>query len=638
MFDFDLKKMLFKVGPQEHSKDRLKKILAEHPEIKFVSLTGVDMGNHNTDEKIPVDLFLSNYESILKNGIQTDGSSVALPVITDLSNARVDIIPDEKVNWYISHNWSNIDYKTGLPTATLRIPSYLRHNGDKMVCSRTFLHRSLEHIKQGIECGIKEHPYVVKQIYGLQSIREIKDISFTNATELEFWVKTPDFSADKDQLHDAQELKEQYWKRVTGPVANAMEDSIEVLNHYGFEVEMGHKEAGGIRPKLDISGGFDHIMEQLEIDWKYSSPMQAADNESQVKDIVRDIFALNGLEVTFLAKPIHGVAGSGEHTHFAINAILKDGKTINLFEPSQRKEQFLSPLGYGALMGLLRNYELLNPIISPTHDALQRLKPGYEAPVCVVCSLGKNHETMSRNRTVLVGLVRDVANPKSTRFELRSPNPHSNTYLVIGATFLAMLDGIDAVLKNEKNSTDLEKSISKTYGQEDFYLETFREYRSEKNLYSEYSVAEREKLFGGQPSGVYENFKNWTILDDRLSVITATDPTLLLILQSFRAQMISKWTTESHDRYVDGTLDFLRRCLRKTEYQHNEYDNEHWCKVEALKKLIGKDDYENSSLLHRARLAVDEQDYEELSKLEREIDEAVVLLHDAYKKYLRNLL
>ncbi len=36
-------------------------------------------------------------------------------------------------------------------------------------------------------------------------------------------------------------------------------------------------------------------MEQLEIDWKYSDAMQAADNENQVKYVVRDIFTKYGL-------------------------------------------------------------------------------------------------------------------------------------------------------------------------------------------------------------------------------------------------------------------------------------------------------------------------------------------------------
>ena len=129
-------------------------------------------------------------------------------------------------------------------------------------------------------------------------------------------------------------------------------------------------------------------------------------------------------------------------------------------------------------MGILKNYEVINPFVSATNDAFNRLKPGYEAPVCVVTSLGHGVKLPSRNRTVLVGLVLDVKNPMATRFELRAPNPKSNTYLVLAASYMAMLDGIKAALEAGKTPKELEKSISKEYGEEDFYLEKDRLYRS----------------------------------------------------------------------------------------------------------------------------------------------------------------
>ena len=138
------------------------------------------------------------------------------------------------------------------------------------------------------------------------------------------------------------------------------------------------------------------------------------------------------------------------------------------------KKDFLSPIGFGALMGLLKNYEVINPFISSSNDSMNRLKPGYEAPVCIVTSLGRSVNMPSRNRTVLVGLVRDLNNPLATRFELRAPNPKSNTYLVLATAYVAIIDGVRAVLSGEKTSADLERSLSKKYGEEDFYLDTDR--------------------------------------------------------------------------------------------------------------------------------------------------------------------
>ena len=54
-------------------------------------------------------------------------------------------------------------------------------------------------------------------------------------------------------------------------------------------------------------------------------------------------------------------------------AKMKNGKMVNLFSPEDMKKAFLSPLGIGAIMGLLKNYEVINPFISSTTDSLNRL-------------------------------------------------------------------------------------------------------------------------------------------------------------------------------------------------------------------------------------------------------------------------
>ena len=62
---------------------------------------------------------------------------------------------------------------------------------------------------------------------------------------------------------------------------------------------------------------------------------------------------------------------------------------------------------------------------------------------------------------MLVGLVRDAKNPKTLRFELRSPNPLSNAYLVIAGCYQTMLHGIKAVAESKLSTKGLEKELSK---------------------------------------------------------------------------------------------------------------------------------------------------------------------------------
>ena len=60
--------MLYTLTPAEHDPETIVSRLAAHPEVKFVSFTGVDMGGHNTDEKIPVQAFTDDMEKLLANG------------------------------------------------------------------------------------------------------------------------------------------------------------------------------------------------------------------------------------------------------------------------------------------------------------------------------------------------------------------------------------------------------------------------------------------------------------------------------------------------------------------------------------------------------------------------------------------
>ena len=636
MLELRTDKMLFNIPKERHDKGAITELLKAHPEVHFVSFAGLDIAGNDTDERIPIKLFIEDIDKMLTNGVQTDGSSVNLPGIADLNNAKVDMIPDMDVNWYVDYNFDNIDVLTGLPVGTLRIPSILVHNNMKRVGARAILKDALNKFRADLLEEIKAHPYVVEHIGGLNSVDDIQELLLTSATELEFWVRTPDDKADREELSTSQELKEQYWKRTYGPVRTALEKTIEILDCYGIGMEMGHKEVGGVKSKLTSSGRMDHIMEQLEIDWKYASPLQAADNEKLVKYIVRDVFNAFGLSTTFKAKPVEGVAGSGEHTHFGVSARLKDGKVINLFNTADMTEDFMSPIGYGSLMGILKNYEAMNPFISSTTNSFKRLKPGYEAPICIVTSLGHDPKDPSRNRTILIGLVRDLANPMATRFELRSPNPKSNTYLVLATGYMAMLDGIKAALENEKTPKELETSISKKSGEEDFYLETEREYRSEKNVFEDYTDEERTKLFGAPPRTVWENLKNFDKYPEKVKAV-ADGIMDQLSLDSYRSCITSEWATEYHFRNIPNAMDDIKECKMKHGVDATDFDEASWEEINKLRFEIAKDSTTGKSLLTRAREALDMKDYDAASDMQIVIQTKVEELKKKYADYKRNL-
>ena len=365
--------------------------------------------------------------------------------------------------------------------------------------------------------------------------------------------------------------------------------------------------------------------------------MQACDNEKLVRYVVRDVFNQFGLNTNFMAKPIVGVAGNGEHTHIGVCAKLKNGKMTNLFSPIKMGEEFLTPIGFGALMGILKNYEAMNPFVSSTNDSLNRLKPGYEAPVCIVTSLGHDPKDPSRNRTVLIGLIRSSANPMATRFELRAPNPKSNTYLVLAVSYMAMIDGIKAALGAEKTANELELSLSKKCGDADFYLEKDREYRSEKDVFEDFSEEERTKLFGKAPQTVWENLKGLSAYPEKAHTIMGDGVITPISLESYEQSILSQWKTELHNRIIPNHMTFVRECRRIHGDDATDYDLENWAKIDRMRHYIAKDSLHEKSLLTRASEALDKDDYDLASDLQIEMSQKIEQLRKLYLTYKRNL-
>ncbi|EOT2959681.1 glutamine synthetase [Clostridium perfringens] len=629
------KDLLFTIPKKYHNKESLISIFEDHPEIKFVSLVGVDLAGNDTDEKIPSKLFLKDIDSFLHGtAVQTDGSSVVLPGIATLNNAKVDMIADLDCKWFVDYNYDFIDPLTNRPVGTLRIPCFLIHE-DKAVDSRHILKNSIDTFKSNIFSLLKKYPETLNDLN--IKFDDIDDLLLTSATELEFWVKTPNDKALIEELSTSEVLQEQYWTRTKGNVRTALEQSLLYMDEYGFEPEMGHKEVGGVKAKLTSSGQFDHIMEQLEVDWKFSDAMQAADNELFIRTLVKETFRRNGLEVTFLAKPISGVAGSGEHTHLSLSLKLKDGRIVNLFNPT--KNHFLSKIGYGSIMGILKNYEVMNPFISATTDSLKRLKPGFEAPVCIVTSLGQSPEVPSRNRTILAGLIRDPHNPLATRFELRSPNPFTNTYLCIASSYMAMLDGIKYALENDKTEDDLLAELSKKPGEEADYLEKSRAYRSEEDVFEDFTDSQRNEYFGVAPATVFENLSAFDKYPEKVEVLKVNSVFTDKLINSFKMATTKRWTTEITSRIIPSYTKDIRsakqlHCCDKAL----DLDVSTWMTINELRHITMKDSYHRRSLFTQIKNAINESDFEKASDLQIKLDKNMSELNELYSTYKKNLL
>lgn len=621
--------------PANSEPAEIAELLKKHPEIKFVSLVGIDLAGNDTDEKIPMRIFLEDMEDFYSGtAVQTDGSSVVLTGIATLNNAKVDMPIDPTVNWYVDYNFEHLDEESGYPTGTLRIPAFIVHNG-KRVDSRAILADSLKYVRENMLDLFSR----VDSIAGLNiDPKEIVDLTFTSATELEFWVKTPLDDAEIQEMSASQVMQEQYWQRTRGVVRTALEQCVLALDAYGLCAEMGHKEVGGMKAHIDGTGNMTHVCEQLEIDWKYADTVQAADNELLARILVKEIFRMNGLEVNFKAKPMIGLAGNGKHMHFSIQAVLKSGKVVPLFAAADMQKDFLSAVGYGAIMGLLKNYEVVNPLVSATNDSFNRLKPGFEAPVCIVTSLGHAPSQPSRNRTILAGLIRDMENPFATRFELRSPNPYTDTYLVLAAIYLTVFDGIKAVLESGKTTDELLAELSKKPGEEGFYLEKDRAYRSEEDVFEDYTDEERAAMFGAPPATVWENMQGFAKYPEKRAVLAASGAMTDVIMDAFVAGSLIRWETELLNRLIPENLAIVRSCKPIHDASANDQDLALWRRVQSLREYLAKDSVDEKSIFTMIREAFAKGDKDAASGLQVEMYNMMEELKVAYKNYTNNII
>ncbi len=188
-------------------------------------------------------------------------------------------------------------------------------------------------------------------------------------------------------------------------------DMVITLEKLGFEVEASHHEVGP---------------GQHEIDFKYSDGITTADRIMVLKLTSKTIAMWHNLHVTFMPKPLYGIAGSGMHTNISL---FKNGS--NAFYDPENKHG-LSKEAFYFMGGIMRHAKGLTAITNPLVNSYKRLTSGYEAPVYIAWS--------HRNRSPLIRVP--VARQNSTRIEFRCPDPSCNPYLAFAVILSAGMDGI----------------------------------------------------------------------------------------------------------------------------------------------------------------------------------------------------
>lgn len=196
---------------------------------------------------------------------------------------------------------------------------------------------------------------------------------------------------------------------------NARREMVLTLEQLGFEIEASHHE---------VAPG------QHEIDFRFDDALTTADRVMTFKLVVKVIAQRHGLHASFMPKPVFGINGSGMHT----NMSLMKGRDNAFYD--EEDSLGLSTVARSYIAGILKHMRGIAAITNPTVNSYKRLVPGYEAPVYVAWS--------PVNRSPLIRIP--AARGKSTRVELRCPDPTCNPYLAFALILAAGLDGIEQKL------------------------------------------------------------------------------------------------------------------------------------------------------------------------------------------------
>ena len=192
----------------------------------------------------------------------------------------------------------------------------------------------------------------------------------------------------------------------------ARRQMVTALEAMGFLIEASHHECG---------------FGQHEIDFKYADALKTADQVATFRMVVKTVAMNCGLHATFMPKPVYGIAGSGMHVN---QSLFKEGR--NLFFDPQAPDQLSQECLY-YIGGLMKHARAFTAFTNPIVNSYKRLVPGHEAPLYVTWA--------KKNRSPMIRIP--APRGKSTRVEVRSPDPSCNPYLAIGLMLRAGLDGLE---------------------------------------------------------------------------------------------------------------------------------------------------------------------------------------------------
>ncbi len=366
--------------------------------IRFIDLQFTDIFGVVKSVTIPT----SQLAGALENGMWFDGSAIegfARTVEHDMY-----LVPDPGTFALVP--WTSTDERTARVICWVYTPRGERFQGDP----RHALDRVL---KEAASLGYQ----------------------YNTGPELEFFLFNGLNSSGL--LEPVQNDRASYFDHSTDTASALRRQVARTLEGMGVEFESFHHEIGP---------------GQHEIDLEVGPALRTADNVVTAKYVIKALARQNGLQASFMPKPIFGVPGSAMHTHQSLtwaapgkNGPRNGGGKIvpsttlpgeNAF--SALNEQYnLSATARHFIAGQLYHAKAMTVVLAPLINSYKRLVAGYEAPVYI------SWARVNRAALIRVPHSGPGTNGRYTaRLELRCPDPSCNPYLAFAVMLKAGLDGI----------------------------------------------------------------------------------------------------------------------------------------------------------------------------------------------------
>ncbi|MBO9400574.1 glutamine synthetase [Shimia sp. R9_1] len=255
-----------------------------------------------------------------------------------------------------------------------------------------------------------------------KQIARLAEMGFeaVSATELEFFIFEQSF----------EELGKTGYRDLT-PISAYNED-YHILQTTKEEGVMRALRNGLYASGIPVEGSKGEAETgQEELNIRYGSAMDAAENHTISKHAAKEIGWQQGHAVSFLPKWHHDKVGSASHVH---QSLWTKGGVPAFYDAD--KDLGMSDLARNYLGGLLKYANDITVFLAPYVNSYKRFQKGSFAPTAKVWSVD--------NRTAAFRLCGDGS--KAVRVECRVPGADMNPYLAIAALLAAGIKGIEEKL------------------------------------------------------------------------------------------------------------------------------------------------------------------------------------------------